>query len=173
MPNTPKINPEHPRIKSRTSKQQTYRDNLAKTLKSDRTLGPSVGRFMADERLKHKQESCEYILAKYGYTVKWAEKLVEEYPNTVLMQIEKFPEFDHNILANKLRLREIARSLNILKWLDNKIAKKLIKHRYRRDVAFNIKSFRYLDEEDAKVLIEKWYLDQVKLNIENIKKNEE
>ena len=55
MANTPQINPDHPRIKVRTSEQQKYRDELANNLKADRALG-EIGKLLAEDMLKKNKK---------------------------------------------------------------------------------------------------------------------
>ncbi len=156
---TPKINPNHPRIKKRTPEQQKYRDELARILKADRKLG-EVGKFLAKKTLEDEQKTSEYIMAEYGFTKKGLDMLIKANElGFIVENLDKFQGLNHNEIAKALikaePWRAVVANLDNFQGLNHKeIAKALIKAEPWRAVAANLAKFEGLDQEIAKTLIE-------------------
>ena len=170
----PPISPlEHPRIKDRTFKQQEYRDKLANNLKADRALG-EVGKLLAEDRLEKEQKSENYILAKYGFTQKWARELIKAGKWwTVDRNLEKFEGLDKEIaklLIEAGKWKVVIEDIKYFEGLDNEIAKLLIEAKkwWWWDVFRHIKHFEWVDHNEiAKLLIK---IGSWRVVAENIKK---
>ncbi len=163
----------HPSNKNRTREQQKYRDKLAKILKADRASG-EVGKLLAEKKLISEQQKGYYILAKYGFTQKWADKLIEAGELSALAEnLDKFKDLDQKvakalIIAGKWGV--VAQNLDKFEGVDhNEIAKAFIEAGGLWFLAYHLDKFEGLDLEIAKALIEAGYADAVRKNIKSFK----
>ena len=169
------INANHPRIKNRTPEQQEYRDKLSQDLKSKKTKW-ELGLILAENHLKEKSETVDYILSKHGYTKSWAMTLLEKwmmYPS-VLSDISKFVWLDKEIallLIKQWKAISVRQNIGKFTWLDKDVAIVLIKDESdAMSVAEYIKRFLPSDHRDiAMSLMKQEHFGQSSVirNIEN------
>lgn len=156
-----------PKRPQRTSEQQEYRDNLAKSLKEKRKQWISwieLAKALTDEKktLRYLDTLGEGRKAE----VEIAEKIIEDwYSECLIKYLDKFKRSDHQLIAEKMIEKRqwwlVVKYLEKFDWLNyEKIVEKLIKNGNSGCIAYppeNLNKFKISDPEMLDALLRTGY----------------